>query len=273
MIKIKWKYYWLINFSELWFSKYEDIKNNIKNNTNLFFYQSEKIDQSFIKKFSLKEKKFNTWIIDLSNNIDIIFKNFSQTIRNEINKIKRIINWENLYWLKEKKYNLEIELLENNKENLYKFIKFYNLFAKRKWLPFLKYSIIKKYINYLNIFQLSFNWNILIYHIYLIDKKEKIARLMYSCSLSKNKEERKIIWWLNNYFHLENMIFYKTNNFKFYDLWWLFLDNPWNDENLLQQEKITKYKLKFKPKIITQYHYTKTSWLYYILKNIYLKLF
>ena len=270
MIKIKWKYYWLIPFTEIWFANKKEINQFANKNWNLFFYQSEKIEN--YKELDLEEKKFNTWIIDLNQEINNIFKNFSQTIRNEIKKIWKILNQENLYWLKEKKYNLTIKKLEKSKKNLSNFISFYNNFAKIKKIPKLKYWILKKYLNNFNILKLTFDSDIIIYHIYLNDNQNKITRLMYSCSIPDNNN-KKITWWLNNYFHYKDLEYYKNLWYKIYDFWGLFLDEPWNDKNLQQQVNITNYKLKFKPEIITQYHYFKKSKLYDFLKNIYLKTF
>lgn len=283
MIKIKWKYYWLIPFQEYWFLNSTDSLNKKQlssNLSNIFIYQSN--NNNLFKEYPKLNKKFkkvifNTWVINLKQDTQEIFKNFSQTIRNEINKINRILNWENDYWY----WNVIIwtdffkSWDDNFQSMLIEAINFYNKeFAKYKLVPKLSYNIVKKYENNLLISRIRFNGYEGIYHIYLIDEEDWIARLEYSFSLINiDKNEKKLLWWLNNYLHLEDMKYLKNNWFKTYDFGWLFLWEPnWNKE-LEAQKYITNYKLKFKPEIIETYHYIKESIIYTTIKKIYLSIF
>ena len=283
MIKIKWKYYWLIPFQEYWFTNsIEEIDNKAINSklSNIFIYQSTNsnlfdFDKELEKTF--RKVIFYTWIIELSKNLEDIFRSFSSTIRNEINKVRRVIDRENDYGY----WEMEIETRyyfsgNSNLEKVFKeFIEFYNNeFAKYKLVPKLTYSIVKKYVNNLLIAEVKINWQPNLYHVYLIDKVTWIARLEYSVSkINVNKNFKRLLWWLNSYLHFKDMEYLKNEWFKIYDFGWLYLwESNWYKE-LEAQKQITQYKMKFHPEVVMQYHYIKESILYSILKRLYLIVF
>lgn len=85
------------------------------------FWITEIINTTKIDLNWFYEEKFNTWIIDLNKSIDNIFKNFSATKRNEVNRSEK-------EWIK-------YEFIEKIDKNIIlNYIDYYNIFAKTKWL-------------------------------------------------------------------------------------------------------------------------------------------
>lgn len=216
--------------------------NRIKNNILNFFYIIEIIQSK--KQLNLnwfKEEIFNTWIINLEKSEDIIFKNFSSTVRNEINRA-----------IKE---NIEYELIKEF--NLYKkeYINFYNRFAKIKWLQKISWSTFNNIEKNIYLTKAYYNNLILVYHLYIFDKDIWKARLLQSCSLFRdNKIEinKNLIWYANKWLHYFDIVKFKELWFLEYDFWWLYL---WETD--IEKLNIDKFKLSFWPKIETNYNYIK----------------
>lgn len=200
-----------------------------------------------------KEEIFNTWIINLNESEEFIFKNFSATVRNEVNRAKK--EW------------IIYEFIDNITDN-YKneYISFYNKFAEIKWLE----KINKNYFYWLNsnlyLTKAIYNNSILVYHLYIFDKDIWIIRLLQSCSLFRDKKieiNKNLIWYANKWLHFFDILKFKELGFLEYDFWWLYLlkTDIW-------KLNIDKFKLSFWPKVETNYNYIK----YWVFLKILLKI-
>lgn len=199
-----------------------------------------------------KKQLYNTWITDLTNNEEDIYKNFSSTIRNEINRAKK--EWIEFFYHK-----------KITKKILKKYIKHYNTFLKSKnmltlfqrifW--FLLLNKLKKHLF------LSYSMKdneVLNYHLYLIDHNIGKARLYQSSSLfrkSSDKTKINLIWYANKWLHYYDMTALKELWFKEYDRWWLYL----GDEDK-QKMNIDRFKLAFNPSKEVHYNYIK-KWIFF----------
>lgn len=199
-----------------------------------------------------EEEIFHTWIINLKESEDIIFGNFSSTIRNEINRAKK-------EWILYKFINNFTEDIKNE------YICFYNNFANIKRLP----KINNNYFYWLNsniyLTKAYYNNLDLVYHLYIYDEETFKIRLLQSCSYLRNNRveiNKNLIWYSNKWLHYFDIINFKKLWFLEYDFWWLYL---WNDN--IEKINIDKFKLSFWPKIETNYNYIK-YWAF--IKLIYL---
>lgn len=220
----------------------------IKKNIILDFFSVTEIIQSK-EKLNLnwfKEEIFNTGIINLKENKDIIFKNFSSTVRNEINRAKR--EW------------IMYKIIDNFKSYKKEYIKFYNKFATLKWLPIIKHNHFNWLESNIYLTAAYYDNSILVYHLYIFDKNIWRIRLLQSCSLFRdNKLEinKNLIWYANKWLHYFDMIKFKELWFLEYDFWWLYL---WETD--IEKRNIDKFKLRFWPQIEINYNYVK-YWLFF----------
>ena len=206
------------------------------------------IQQKNIPWFNKEE--FHTGVIDLSNNIEDIFNDFSKTKRNEIRRAE--------------KEGVMYEVVEDFMTEEENYRQFYNLFAKDKWLPILQ----KNHFHWIEKNIVLTKWikdnMILVYHLYLIDKNIGKVRLLQSCSLfRKEKELKKIIAYGNNGLHFFDIKYFQQWWIQQYDFWWLYL---WTADQ--QRVNIDKFKLWFWLDQVLLYNQQK----YWIIINIFNKI-
>jgi len=261
MIKLTTKYYNIFPVKEYWFC---DNKKEIINSKPWFFWTINFYQTNL--SLDLKNKKiFNTWIIDLNKNLEEIFKNFNSSTKWKINKINRLISWEQVSIFNNTEYKIDFIVLKNpNKQDIKEFIKFYNKFAKQKWLHWLNINIFNKFNKNIIITKILLNNIATIFHVYLIDNDDKITRLLYSASLfrNENKDIKKLIWWLNHWHHYKDIELFQNLYFNTYDFWGIY---QWKD---ISKTNIAKFKIWFWPQLITQYHYIKEWFLFKYLYKI-----
>lgn len=235
MIKIV-KYRILTN-TEYWFSENKDLKNNL----GIVSFRQAKND--IIMK-GYKKETFHTLISDLTASKEDILKNFSSTVRNEINRsIKEDV----------------ITVFNDSKSN---FIPFYNNFASLKGLRILKKRSLSSYKRNL-IITSAFSQNTqLCSHSYLIDYEIKRVRLLQSATMRFSEDiDHNLIGRANKYLHFQDMIYFKNQGYKIYD-WGGIAANP-TDSSLIG---INRFKKSFGGEELIEYDYT--SMLYEILLKV-----
>jgi hypothetical protein len=152
-----------------------------------------------------KESGYDTAITDLTKDKDDIFKSFSSTKRNEINRAER--------------EDITYKIKDTQKGTISNFLFFYNRFAAIKNLRKLHASDLKKFKkNDIIISTATYHNEDIVYHVY-IQNGEKI-RLLHSCSLFRNvqdKQFRNIVSYANNGLHYFDIIMAKEEGFEEYD--------------------------------------------------------
>lgn len=166
---------------------------------------------------------------------EILLSNFKSTTRNEIRRAKR----DGVLF--------EIE----NDINF--FINFFNNFANSIGLPKLTSNKIKPYLKYLVITKAIYENRVLAMHSYLVDKDDKIVRLLHSVSLRndvEDKKERAMIGRANRFLHFEDMKFFYSKGFLIYDMG----GYAFNTENK-HLENINKFKDSFGGELVETSNY------------------
>jgi lipid II:glycine glycyltransferase (peptidoglycan interpeptide bridge formation enzyme) len=170
-------------------------------------------------------KKINgeTSTLELTHSIDELFASFKSNTRNEINRaIKEGCEFS---------YNYDYE----------SFVPFYNEFCKSKGFDdFIDERTLSKYDKTI-ITVARHNKLVLAMHATVINKKDKEAMLLYSCSqrLSENVD-RKLIGWGSRFLHYKEFELFKQMGIEKYE---------WNgvctDPNRKDVYNITQFKLSF----------------------------
>ncbi len=187
--------------------------------------------------FNIKKQNW-TLINDLTKSEEEIKQQFTSTLKNEINKVKK---------------NFEIQIKLNG-ITIDNFLEFYNRqFAKAKNLPYLKKYQLEKFKN--NIFFISgyFKNELTNIQVYINDEEQKIVRLLYSVSIIhiiEDNKKKNIIGWINKALHFETMRYFKRLGYKEFD--W---GGYGNDENNKIISGIDKFKDSFGGKKIKLYDY------------------
>ena len=231
-------------------------KQKIKNKEVLWFnfedYKSlkKRYKDSFCKMNTLfmKESISYTLEVDLSIEDDQIMKNMNEGTRYEVKRC-----------LKEK---LKIENINEKRT----FLDFYNDFAKAKNL------------NKISLENMTFSPDLVIrgiknnddqflaIHVYVVDKFSNISRLLYSATSTELFEDNKaLIARANRLLHFKDMLYFKANGFKRYDLGGF----AYNTENK-SLRGINKFKSGFGGKMRKVYNYEPL--LIYFIKNCYGKI-
>lgn len=154
----------------------------------------------------IKTADFSTIHIDLKQEEDLIFKNFSKSVKYEV---KRAIKEDVNFSFFEK---------ENNIQN---YLNYYNEFAQAKGLCLIALKELKYYWDDLTITQVKDNQNnILSIHSYLTDKKLNRVRLFHSISLFRiiDNIDKNFIGRANRFLHWQDIIYFKDNGYKIYDM-------------------------------------------------------
>jgi len=187
--------------------------------------------------YLIKIADFSTIHINLEQDENLIFKEFSKGTKYEIKRA-----------LKES-VNFSIFKKENNITN---YLNYYNEFAKAKHLNLITLNELNYYWDNLTITHVKDNQgNILSIHSYLADKKLKRVRLFHSISLFRiiNNIDKNFIGRANRFLHWQDIIYFKNNNYKLYDMGGVALNN--NDTSTIG---IDKFKLGFSQNIIKEYN-------------------
>jgi hypothetical protein len=152
-----------------------------------------------------KESDYDTAITDLTKDKDEIFKSFSSTKRNEINRAER--------------EGITHRIKDIQKETISNFLLFYNRFATLKKLRKLHASDLKKFKkDNIIISTATYHNEDIVYHVYVQDGRK--IRLLHSCSLFRNIEDkqfRNIVGYANNGLHYFDIIMAKKEGFEEYD--------------------------------------------------------
>lgn len=176
----------------------------------------------------------NTVIIDLLQDEDLIFRNFSKKNKYEIRMASTV--------------NIKFELVED----LHEFINFYNSFAIKKNLILLEHRTLLKVPN-LIITKAVHDNESLVMHSYIIDHDLSVARLLHSASIRlEENANKKIVGWANRYLHFEDIKHFKSNHIKNYDFGGLF---EYTKKNRLILGNVARFKKGFGGKIIDEYFY------------------
>ena len=134
--------------------------------------------------FGFKRIYGNTATIDLTSNMDVLLTNMKSNTRNEIRRAE--------------KEGIVVE----KTTDIMLFVEFYNTFAKEKGLSSIDENHIRKYGKYIILTLACHNDDILSMHATMIDKEEKSAGLLYSCSTRLNEKiDKKMVGWANRYLH------------------------------------------------------------------------
>jgi len=153
-------------------------------------------------KFGFIWQKAYTAYVDIEKSEEEILSNFKKNTKYEINRAKR----EGV----EYKISNDIDFFYN----------YYNEFAKSKNLELLNYNTLLKYKDFIVISQAVKDGEVLSTHIHLLDKDNKIAILLYSASLFRKIEDKKLrnlIGYANRFLHYQDMLYFKSKGCSIYD--------------------------------------------------------
>jgi hypothetical protein len=176
------------------------IKKNFRSLFTLKTYRYLDKEYYFFSSLCIKYKT-QTIQIDLNNKLDYIYKYFTSSVRNEINKSKKI----------------SFQILYNN--DLSNFYPFYFQFVSKKKIYILKKSFLEKISNHLFFSYLYLDKKLLVSHCYILDNKNALARLFLSVSTRLNEGDDKYIVGLSNKrLTYEDIQYFKSLNYKILDM-------------------------------------------------------
>lgn len=192
MIIIKRKAF-ILPYSQIWFAK--DIPTS-----SIWNISTYKQSQFTGNRLGFTKKEFKTTEIDLSQPIEQIFKNFSNTVKNEIRRVQ------------------QEQVVINIEKNLELFLEFFNKFAMEKGINAISIDQLTSHRN--NNF-LSFaisSEEIISAHYYLVDIQSSRARLLYSASARfSDSDNRNFIGRSNKLLHFEDLKYFKEIGIKTFD--------------------------------------------------------
>ncbi len=237
MIRYYKKFYFLKVY-ENWFEYRHKIKNLFSLNV---YWNIKKQDRQNIP--SIKNVS-HTIELDLEQDIEVIFSNFSKQIRQQA----KIAEKEGIVCT----FN----------HNVGEFVSFFNDFAAKKNT----YSVSKRRIEEMGeSLQLSFamyDGQVLAAHSYLIDREIGIVRHHHSATKRLDDNyDKNLIGRANKYLTVKNIEYFKEQNFKIFDFGGYAAETT--DESLIG---INKYKLLFGGQVVTSTNYYSYS--YWLLKKI-----
>jgi hypothetical protein len=220
-----------------WFDK------NPKNSLRCLYLQSPvKKDLLFMIRTS-----FSTITIDLSDNIEYLFKNFSSTLRNEIKQSIR--------------FNFKTNFSQPDSNDII----FFNNYFSFKKIP--KFN--NRYLRFDSsciVSSIYLGDTRLASHLYIKDLNNNRIRLVYSAqntnlkNIELNSYTKKAISLANKYLHYNDILYFKNLNFHLYDLGGINI----NDYNI---NGIASFKKSFSNKLELSYNYTPI--LVYLIKYFY----
>jgi len=175
--------------------------------------------------------KFTSPVIDLTEDIAEIDRNFRKSLRNEI---KDAI----------KNYNIVTSFEQNVCDKLMSDFKdFYTFFSTKKSIPNADFSKLKRLKENIIISHAKHEDRYIAFHLYL--KNTKKLRLLYSASLlSEDKDDLKLIVRANKLLHFKDIVSAKEMDYLEYDLGGVALC----EQSL---DGINKFKLGFTKNITT----------------------
>ena len=191
-----------------------------------------------------------TNIINLRQDIDLIYQNFTKNIKNESNKCAKYD--EPFFEFVDKLDKTMIDDYANKYAN----------FAEDKDCDAIRNVVDEVHKGHLNFASKNclliskagskkIANEYLVFHSYLLDKNSKIVRLMTSISNFRHidSEQKKIIGRLNRFLHFEDIKYFKKQGYDIYDF---------GGVNLIQKEgdgkNIADFKLGFSKKILKYYY-------------------
>ncbi len=187
-------------------------------------------------------RKVHTLCIDLSKDIDTIFKEMDRNARYHINKSEKTDTL---------RYSIQFS---PSNEDVEGFGEFYNVFASNKCIGNFETELIKK-IHEKNALVISRMMdeenNTLCLHAYIVD--DKITLCKYSAShfrLSNSKEFRMLVGRANRLLHWMDMQSFKEKGYQVYDFGGLYMCK--NNEKL---NNVDRFKLEFGGTIVPKYSF------------------
>jgi len=229
----------LINI-ECWFSTKIDNKNWWR----ICFYRQckENINSIFFKK-----EEFLTLLSDLSISQEEIYRKYSATVRNEINRAKRD------------------EIIFSFDNSINAFVPFFNDFAQHKGLQNININHLSSYRKNLIITSAFKGESKLCSHSYVVDFELKRVRLYQSATLRFSDEiDHNLIGRANKYLHYQDMLKFKELGFEIYDWGGLAINST--DPGLIG---INRFKSSFGGTEVIEYNYASKPYCWFIsLKGI-----
>ena len=236
----------LLIIKEIWFN---DNPNFIPPSSFNFYILKQSVKINY-KKYIVKREEFYTTIIDLTKDLDEIWKNFDKkSTRYEIKKALKYID--------------KIKILKNKDYDL--FFKLGEIYYKEKYFKNIKYDVNKIKKLYKNhILYSAYYDGDFICGLFFIYDKDRIRLFKAFSKYFINENYKKISNFLNRYLHWYAIQEAKKMGFKIYDFGGINL-NP-NSETY----GITKFKLSFGGNIIKEYNYIvhKYAKLAHLLLNL-----
>lgn len=228
----------IFNVKESWYTYKHNFWNIFSLNA---FLHLKNLDNKRIFAF---KKISHTLELDLTNNVETIFANFSKQIRQQI----KIAENEGIICY----FHQDIE----------KFVDFFNEFALKKDT----FTTSKKNVSALgDSLKLSFavyNGQIIAAHSYLVDAGLGIARHIHSATKRLDEQyDRNLIGRANKYLTVKDILYFKEGGYKIFDFGGYAKNTE--DKSL---NGINNYKLLFGGKVVTCLDYY--SYHYWLLKRL-----
>ena len=228
----------ILKVKETWFSYQYKLRNIFTLNVHLH------VQNNLNKRKWAIQKNSHTLELNLLEDEDIIYSNFSKQIRQQI------------------------KISENEGTNCYfhndidQFVSFFNDFASKKDTYTTSKEVLKGLGNSVRLSFSENNGHILAAHSYLIDDEIGIVRHLHSATKRLDEQyDRNLIGRANKYLTVKDILYFKGLGFKVFDFGGYAKDTK--DESL---KGINNYKLLFGGKIVTCVDYYSYS--YWLLKKI-----
>lgn len=234
MIKISRKILNKIQINQYFYTKENKMKI-----LGISVYKTNVLDK--LKLGFFRERTY-TFLLNLSENEDKILLKMDKKIRYESKRAE--------------KENVKFTIINN--KNI--FLEEFTRFSKMMGIPNANIELINQ--NNIIITGAEYQNQILVMHVYIHDGKN--LRLLHSCS--KRLEDiglNKIIGWSNRFLHLQDILYFKNNNFEVYDFGGC-------DFRTKKQEilNISRFKKEFGGELIEEINYmTIPYWIFYRLNQ------
>ena len=218
---------------EIWFCNNRDL--------NLNFY--ENVD---LVEFKESHYKFKKYFLEFRNGIKNLTLSKSQIFSSLDNKFRYEVG-------RAQRESMFCQALQVDNFDLFNDIyEMYVKFSHTKKIDFIKKGILKKYIEndslYITYATLKRTDIILQYHIYFKNLNEAVLLASFLNLNVFENIESKFFGWANRLLHWEDMLFFKENNVRIYNLGGM--GNPPSARN----KNIIKFKAEMNPEIKTYYY-------------------
>ena len=187
--------YELKKFTKIWFAK----KLNMNDMFKFVMYKQSSLTKNI---FGFVRVPFYTLLIDLKEDVDILFTRIRKNTKYKINRASR----------DGVKFAIH--------EDIDTFLEYYNKFASLKELGQLKKEeLIKLNQNLIITKAINEESDTYVMHSYVCDKELKKVRLFHSASFyeSDDKKIRNLVGMANRFLHFEDMKYFKDNGYEEYD--------------------------------------------------------